>query len=158
MIYHFDTQFQRGITGEMMVVHYLEQQGWTCHTDSVMDGVKRPHDIVAMHPIHSRTPIRIEVKTDWTAEKTRNAFLETVSNTNTRAPGWAYTCKANVLFYLLPESRIAYEVSPARIRRNMPLWIARYPQRAIANAGYKTHGCLVPLHAIQKIAVKTHKL
>lgn len=44
----------------------------------------------------------VELKTDWRAETSGNAFLETYSALETKTLGWVYTSKSDFLLYVLP--------------------------------------------------------
>lgn len=94
----------------------------------------------------------IEYKTDHTAGRTGNAFVETISVDTDNKPGWALTSQAQLLIYYIPDTGIIYVIDFARLRRNLPRWQQTYPQRAIPNRGYHTHGLLVPLLEFEKIA------
>jgi hypothetical protein len=105
---------------------------------------------------------KVELKTDWTGNRTGNAFIETVSvarDGEPHQPGWAHTSKADWLLYFLPNPmppkiyRITFEV----LRLELPGWMDRYPARLIPNKSpqrgdYTTIGILVPLTELDRIA------
>lgn len=94
----------------------------------------------------------VEYKTDSTAVKTGNAFIETVSvDSYPYKKGWAYTSEADLLVYYLPEKRI-YLITFTALRDCLPEWEEMHPTRQIPNVGYKTHGLLVPLADLAEIA------
>lgn len=96
----------------------------------------------------------IELKTDHRADQTGNVFIETESTENQK--GWAYTCKADLIFYYLPERSLIYSISPTKLRSLLPRWSRRYPTRAIPNQGrfekYTTRGLLVSLDEFERHA------
>ncbi len=96
---------------------------------------------------------KIEYKTDWTAGKTHNAFVETVSVDTANKPGWAHSSKADYLFYYVPGDELIYIIKFAALRGRMHQWKG-LPTRQIPNNGYKTIGILVPLAEFEKIAIE----
>lgn len=96
---------------------------------------------------------RVEYKSDLTASKTGNAFVETVSVDMTGKPGWAYTSQADYLVYYLPKDGTLYVITFDVLRRRLPAW-KRFPSRQIPNRGYKTVGLLVPLAEFERIATE----
>lgn len=98
------------------------------------------------------TTFAIEYKTDWTASRTGNAFVETVSVDTANKPGWAYSSQARYLIYYVPGDSLIYVIEFGRLRVHLQRWVNQYPQRAIPNKGYRTRGLLVPLAEFEKIA------
>ncbi len=96
--------------------------------------------------------VAVEYKTDRTAGRTQNALIETVSVDTAGKQGWAYTSAACVLLDYLPASERVYVISLVALRRALPQWAVRYPQRRIPNEGYYTHGLTVPLRELASIA------
>jgi hypothetical protein len=109
---------------------------------------------------HKETGARVavEYKTDWTASKTGNAFVETISVDTTDKPGWAFTSQADYLMYYLPGDLLIYVFKFSTIRRLLPRWQRDYPTRRIPNQGYCTHGLLVPLAEFEQHAHETISL
>lgn len=95
---------------------------------------------------------RVEYKTDWRAQATRNAFIETVSVDSQEKRGWAYTTQADLVFYYVPGEELVYVLQPAVIRQCLPAWQQRYRAAKARNEGYYTHGVLVPLHELERCA------
>lgn len=89
--------------------------------------------------------LAIEVKTDFRAARTRNAFIETTSVDTDNTPGWAYTSRADFLLYYVPPDRTVYVMPMREIRRRLPHWRKKYELRRVPNAGYFTEGVIVPL-------------
>jgi hypothetical protein len=90
----------------------------------------------------------VQYKADWTAHRTGNAFIETVSVDTNNVPGWALTSQADWLIYYLPRDRHAYAIRMAVIRDKVVEWSATYPTTAVQNMDYHTHGVLVPLQEL----------
>ncbi len=100
----------------------------------------------------------IEYKTDWTAGRTRNAFIETISVDTMNVLGWAYTSQAEWLIYFVPAHKTIYIVRFSHLRQQLEGWIQAYgPEKAIPNDGYYTHGITVPLKVFQKCSSKVEK-
>lgn len=95
---------------------------------------------------------KIEYKSDWTASKTGNAFVETISVDRTGKQGWAYTSQADLLIYYLPDDLLVYVISLVKLRECLPTWKHKYPQRKVFNGTYSTWGILVPLYEFEQIA------
>jgi hypothetical protein len=96
---------------------------------------------------------KIEYKADWTASKTGNAFVETVSVDTTHTPGWVYSSQADYLIYYLPKDMRAYILAFEQLRARLPQW-EKFPIRSIPNKGYSTVGVLVPLGEFERIAIR----
>ena len=95
----------------------------------------------------------VEYKSDRTAERTGNAFVETVSVDTANKPGWAHSSQADWLMYLVPgQCEALYIIRMADLRQRLATWQATYQQRRIPNDGYHTVGLLVPLHEFETIA------
>lgn len=102
--------------------------------------------------------ILLEYKTDLLAERTGNAFIETCAydaSARGQRSGWAYTSQANVIVYFLPLTNRLYLIRPHRLRSRMPQWERKYRQVQVINAGWTTHGLLVPLQVLltERIAI-----
>lgn len=100
----------------------------------------------------TNTLLSLEYKTDTTAGRTGNAFVETVSVSTTNKPGWAVSSQAQWLIYYIPQPETVYGIKMARLRQALPAWQKKYPSRDIPNRGYVTTGLLVPLDEFEKIA------
>lgn len=99
---------------------------------------------------HSYT---VEYKTDWTAGRTGNAFVETVSVDSGQIPGWAYSSHAEWLLYFVPATRTIYLITFADLRAQLSQWISTCKAAPpIPNAGYHTLGILVPLTKFARVA------
>lgn len=101
----------------------------------------------------SRKVYPVEYKTDWTAGRTGNAFVETISVDTENIPGWAYTSQAEWLVYFIPTRLKIYLISFADLRAQLPHWLTTCrPAPPIPNRGYHTHGILVPFDQFALIA------
>ncbi len=96
----------------------------------------------------------VEYKADMLAGKTGNAFVETVSVSTTKKPGWAVASQAKYLVYLVTEPETIYFVAMAALRARLPVWKRLYREAAAQNDGYETRGLLVPLDELERIAVQ----
>lgn len=101
---------------------------------------------------HFSLPLTVEYKTDATAVRTHNAFIETVSVDTAGKRGWAYTSEADVLVYYIPGDELLYIVRFSRLRARLPHWLDLFPSRRIPNRGYHTVGLLVPLEELEECA------
>lgn len=154
MTYDFATQYDQGVQGETDLDTFFSQ--WftvapVCRADQ-RRGIDRSFTDRRTGYIFT-----VEYKTDRRAQRTGNAFIETVSVD--RPPvrrGWVYTCQANYLVYFCPTPDTIYILSPAVLRSAVDDWTRHYPIRIIPNHGYNTHGLLVPLHELEKIAIKVY--
>ena len=95
----------------------------------------------------------MEYKADSLAGRTGNAFIETVSVDTTNKPGWAVASKARYLVYLVTDPETIYLIDMRALHVALPVWKARYPVRQAQNFGYRTHGLLVPLLELERIAI-----
>lgn len=97
----------------------------------------------------------VEYKSGLQTAATGNVFLETVSVDSRSVPGWVYTCRADYLFYatLLNGSILVFE--PEALRAQIEVLKRRFRvtrTRKGQNAGYDTHGVIVPLRFAEKLA------
>ena len=107
----------------------------------------------------------VEYKADERAAQTGNAFIETISVQppphqawRPTKPGWAYTSRADILIYYNPGDRLIYIIQFAKLRRLLPTWESKYRQVSVPNKDYTTHGLLVPLAELERIAEQTINL
>lgn len=95
-----------------------------------------------------------ELKTDFRAHETGNAFIEVISDDNYDSPGWAYTSIAQFLFYLLVGTKELIIVPMHNIRRYVDIWRRRYPHARGVNAAYSSVGALVPLVELRRLGLR----
>lgn len=96
--------------------------------------------------------LSIEYKTDWTASRTGNCFVETVSVDTADKAGWAVSSQAQWLVYFLPDDGLAYVIPLVSLRAELPRWRREYPVRRIPNDGYHTVGLLVPQDEFERLS------
>jgi hypothetical protein len=94
---------------------------------------------------------KIEYKTDWTAGRTHNAFVETVSVSTTNKPGWVHSSQADYLIYFVPDDCLIYIIAFAKLRARLPFW-KKFKTASAENDGYSSTGILVPLGEFERIA------
>ena len=101
----------------------------------------------------------VEYKSDWTAGRTENVFIETVSVDTEDKPGWAYASQADWLFYYIPGKSLLCVIDFATLREQLPHWVDECPPAPpIPNQGYNTLGILVPLGEFQKCCKRVIEL
>ena len=150
MKYNFHTMLERGKTGENLIISALIERGWQISRVTDMTMQKRGIDaIVAKNGIEHT----VEFKTDGTACRTGNAFIEIDQNGK---PGWAYYTEADYIFYLLPVLDTIYVVSPDMIRMRLDRWKNKYKQ--YTTEGTNTTGILVPITEFKTITKQVIKL
>lgn len=150
MTYSFDERLKAGQSGESVLDDVFKDRFVIVPAtrDEQRLGIDR-------HFTNRETGVSftVEYKTDWTASRTENAFVETVSVDSANKPGWAYSSQAYRLIYFVPgPPEIIYVMLMSIIREHLPRWIKTYPQRRIPNKGYFTHGVLVPLIEFEECA------
>lgn len=151
MTYKFDKQLSQGECGEQILDEYfngrfeiqiVDRGGQRCGIDRVFKCRET-----------GKTET-VEYKTDSKARYTHNAFIETVSVDTSKTPGWAYTTKADKVFYYIPGDELVYVLDPLVLRRLLPRWQKQYPIRAAKNETYKTFGVCVPLAELEACAIE----
>jgi hypothetical protein len=152
MTYTFDTQLTKGAAAETQLDGFFAQ--WFDIEPASPAEQRRGIDRT-FTPQAGGKPFKVEYKTDWTASKTGNAFVETVSVDTHDKPGWAHTSQADYLIYFLPDDLLIYVLRFATLRRLLARWQREYPVRKIPNKGYYTHGLLVPLREFEQHAAQT---
>jgi hypothetical protein len=142
--------FEQLAKGELAEAHIDRFYAGIFHTTPATRAEQRTG--IDRHYTHKETgkSHTIEIKTDWTATRTGNAFIETTSVDTMDIPGWAYSSQAEWLFYYLPDQNELCVITFAALRQQLPDWIDEYPERVARNATYHTKGILVPL-AVFKI-------
>ena len=92
--------------------------------------------------------IPIEYKADFAAARTGNAFIETVKNCNSNAPGWAKTTMAQILYYYVPPTGMIYPLYPVTWKLDEDKNEDFKSAKCKINDTYDSEGLLVPLHQI----------
>lgn len=147
MEYRFDVQHTRGLEGEAALDALFAR--WYRITAASATEQRQGIDRWFSHDTRR---ISVEYKTDTTAARTGNAFVETVSVDTSGKQGWAYTSQADYLAYYIPPDGVVYVMRFSRLRRQLPRWDLLYPTRTIPNQGYHTHGLLVPLREFEALS------
>ena len=100
----------------------------------------------------------IEYKSGIQTYYTGNVFIETISVDNPCAPGWAYTCQADFIFYAALLNRKILIFQPEKIRAEIADLKSKFKSTKTGKGQneYHTHGVLVPLdyaesHLAQKV-------
>lgn len=156
MRYEMTKQLRRGEAAERLLdQHFTDRFSITPATrDQQREGIDRI--FVARDTSKEYT---VEYKTDWTAGRTNNAFIETISVDTMDVPGWAYTSQADWLAYYVPDKQQVYLARFAELRTHLDEWIETYgPAKAIPNDGYYTWGVPVPLSAFEICCAKVEQI
>ena len=96
--------------------------------------------------------VTLDYKCDERAHATNRLFIETVSNSVTRRPGWIHTSRADWLAYFVVPDHV-WMFRFARVRQRLPDWLSAYRERPARNVGYATLGVCVPM-AVARQAVE----
>lgn len=149
MIYKFDMQLKKGELQEERLDKFFSK--WYS-----IRKASRKMQRTGIDRIYQRNgkQILVEYKSDWTASKTGNVFVETVSIDTENRPGWAYTSQADILIYFLPDDDLVYMLRMKDIRDHLEEWAGKYPEKSIPNRGYCTHGLPVPQWWFEKLAIQ----
>jgi hypothetical protein len=149
-MYAFKTQLTKGEQSEAALDSFFAQ--WY-----IIKPADRAQQRQGIDRIFTRrdndVALLIEYKTDWTAGKTHNAFVETISVDTAHKPGWAYSSQADYLIYYVPDAALIYTIAFVNLRASLEAWCS-FPLRRIPNHGYHTIGLLVPLNEFERIATK----
>lgn len=104
--------------------------------------------------------VPIEVKADFKAAETGNAFIETVSVMQAGTVqkwGWAYTCQSPFLIFCVPTTGkfnfTLYWLRLSDIRAHLGEWEEKYRGGSALNRTYGSDGVLVPLKELERVAM-----
>jgi hypothetical protein len=147
--YNFDDQLAHGERGEALLDRFFSR--WFGIEPATPEEQRRGIDR-HFHHLTSHNAFTVEYKTDHTATRTGNAFIETVSVDTAQKAGWAFTSQADRLLYYVPGNGVVYVLKMATVRAQLPVWQRAYEVREVPNNGYHTHGLLVPLEELEQIA------
>lgn len=151
-VYDFDTQYKFGKDGELFLDKYFNKWFDISPVDRVDE--KRGIDRKYIHK-SSGTKFTVEYKTDKTASKTGNVFIETISIDSQDKPGWVINSQAQLLVYLIP-SKIVLIADMMKVKyKFMHEWINYYDLKIIKNDGYNTIGMPVPIEEFEKCCFNT---
>lgn len=153
--YGFDDQFDLGCFGEDRLSEFRHEH-YTL-TKSTLEMEKHGIDFIFANRLTGKS-WTIELKTDFKAFESENAFVETISvdNATQHRAGWVYTSEAQILLYFIPQSGSLYILDLARLREKMPEFARRFQTVSTStrrhSTYYRTHGILVPLTELAKLA------
>lgn len=156
MTYEMKRQLARGEEAELRLDRHFADRFEICTVTRKQQrqGIDR---IFVQHKSQRR--YLIEYKTDWTAGRTGNVFIETVSVDTKSIPGWAYSSQSDWLIYYIPKQQRAFILSFVTLRSLLPAWIQKYKAAPpIPNRGYNTLGILVPLSVFEFTCQKVERV
>ena len=156
MTYDLQQQLSKGEKAELLLdQHFADRFHIEPATrDQQRQGIDR---IFTKHT--TQKSYLIEYKADWTAGRTGNAFIETISVDTMNVLGWIYTSASEWLIYYVPGRSTAYIVRFETLREQVDAWIQQYgPEKAIPNDGYFTRGVPVPLDSFATCASKIEQV
>lgn len=153
--YQFAAQKTVGLAGEETLDNFFRQWRGLDIRPATDEEQRRGIDRIFTLAADGRT-FAVEYKTDHTAGRTGNAFIETVSVDRANKPGWAVASEAFYLIYLIPEPQTIYCLRMADVRKQLPRWRMFYQERTIMNRGYNTVGLIVPLDELERIALHVY--
>ena len=154
--YDFNEQMAQGDEGESFLDSFFAAKGYAIRhatRDEQRKGIDR-----ALTSPRSGDVSLVEYKTDHTAARTGNAFIETVSVDAAGKMGWALTSQADILVYYVPPLAVMYVVPFRALHWEMPRWLRQYPPRQAKNNGYATHGIIIPLTELEQHALRVYRL
>ena len=114
MAYQFDAQHADGLAGEA----FLDALFSRWYRIRPASAAQQRRGIDRWFRTTTRR-LAVEYKTDHTAARTGNAFVETVSVDTAHKPGWAYTSQADYLVYYIPPDGLVYVLRFAVLRREL---------------------------------------
>jgi hypothetical protein len=149
MTHSFDDKLTQGETIEALLDEYFEGDYEITHATPAEQrmGIDR---FFTRRNLGFRTAAHY--KADFRAAQTGNAFIETISVDTRAKAGWVIASRAAWILNYLPQTRILYLLRTQDLRRLLPQWQAAYPTRSAKNDGYSTHGLLVPLAELERVA------
>lgn len=146
MIYNFDDSLKESEKFEEYLDKYFSRfyEIKKVNQDMQRKGIDRIF-------ISKEKEILIEYKADKITKKTRNVFIETISNDSNFSEGWAVKTQADYIIYHCIGINI-YVIPSNTIREKLPEWIEKYPKKTCQNKTYCSYGRLIPIHEIEKIS------
>ncbi len=155
-VYDFEQQRQQGNAGEGFLDAFFATKGYAIRPASDEEQ-RRGIDRAFTSPKTGKVST-VEYKTDSTAARTGNAFIETVSVDAAGKMGWALTSQADILVYFIPPLSRIIVVPFMALHWELPRWIREYPPRQAQNRGYATHGIVIPLRELEQHAMATYQV
>ncbi len=154
-IYGFNEQHRIGARGEAVLDAFFAQR-YTIRPASPEQqrlGIDR-----IFHKRNGETS-RVEYKTDYTAARTGNAFIETVSrDVPPPRSGWVWTSTADRIVYYVPGLNEAYLLNPQDLSMHVNAFVTNYPVKVVPNPTYNTYGVLVPLMVLRELAIRVYAI
>lgn len=149
-IYNFEDQLNKGKDSEALLDEYFKR--WYTVENVPIEFEKKLHyDRLFVRPDGSQ--VAVEYKTDYMGHQTGNLIVEVVSSDAHDTPGWAYTCRADMLVWWIVGTGELLGASPSAIREKLPEWRSMYRQVKIRNEGYNTLGIAVPIVVFKSICL-----
>lgn len=148
--YSFDEQLSKGKRGEEEIDKFFEPY-FTILPVTLETEKKEGYDRIFKYP--GGAEYKVEYKTDYQANGTGNAFIETVSMDIYDKKGWAYTSKADYIIYYIVGSGRLCVIPMQTIKKHLPTWKQTYPEVQVKNKGFNAYGLLIPLTEIAKHCV-----
>lgn len=153
----FKEKLAEGEVGEQLLDAFLRKEGFWVTPATHEEQLKKKIDRHLRHKITGDC-FTVDYKLDKQADRTGNAFIETVSIDTAGIAGWAVQSEADRIYYFLEQSRLLYMIKTEAIHENLSIWSHLFPTRSATNEGYKTHGILVPLIELAFISLQVVKI
>ena len=109
--YNFDVQLAQGESGEARLDRFFST--WFQIQPATPEEQRQGIDRWFSDRRRPRT-LAVEYKTDHTAARTGNAFIETISVDSEQKAGWAFTSQADLLLYYVPGRDQVYVLRTTR--------------------------------------------
>lgn len=109
---------------------------------------------------HRRVPQlvrKVEYKTDEKADGTGNIPIEFLSNDSSGSAGWAVKSQADLLYFLLWESKRIFGIPMRTVQEWLPTWMMTGKIKQTPNSGYHTHNVLVSLKDFEALCCYVRK-
>jgi len=159
LAYDFDKQLAQGHDGEERLDQFFGQ--WY-RVDPVNRELQRLGIDRVFTAKRNGVVWLVEYKSDTTAARTGNAFIETVSVDIANKRGWAYTCAAHMLIYYIPPTGDIRVLSVERLKTELLGNLNQYVTHTIPNVrggqAYNTIGVCIPLAKLDAITIYQRKL
>lgn len=155
-VYDFGTQLAKGEAAERLLdAHFAE---WFAIAPASADEQRRGIDRWFVGKATGQR-FAVEMKTDYRASQTHNAFIETVS-VDGKKPGWAFTSQSRWLLYYVPGygAELVYMVRLNELRERLRRWMHQWPEKTVRNDGYTSRGVIVPLREMERVSFRVVSL
>lgn len=142
VVYNFKTQLEIGYHGEAFLDDYFRGRGVQVEVVDDLDTQRRGID---RYFRMDGWDYSVEYKTDLTAGRTGNAFLEMVVD---KKAGWVMRTQADFVAYFVPGDRIIYLFRPNVLREQLPGYINVLEWKTIRNDRFVAFGMVLPLECV----------